>query len=103
MNYREIKPGDHLKKYVKCYYIFESLSDIPYEDKAFATGCIEIMFNIGSGRWQTVVDGKFVTTPPVELWGQIIHPLTFRSLGKNTMLGIRFFPHAAACFINDKI
>jgi len=103
MNYKEIKPCNSLKKYVKCYYIFESLSDVPYEDKAFATGCIEIMFNIGSGRWQTIVDGKFVTTPQVELWGQIIRPLTFRSLGKNTMLGIRFFPHTAACFINDKI
>lgn len=103
MNYREIIPCDQLKKYVKCYYIFEPPADAPYEDKAFATGCIEVMFNIGNGAWQTVVDGRYTTTSPIELWGQIIRPLSFRSIGKNTMLGIRFFPHTAACFINDTI
>ena len=43
------------------------------------------------------------TTPSIELWGQIIKPLPVKSIGKNTMLGIRFFPHAAAYFLNDKI
>jgi AraC-like DNA-binding protein len=103
MNYREIQPCESLKKYVKCYYIFESLSEVPYQDKAFATGCIELMFNIGNGKWQTAVNNEFITTPAIELWGQIINPLTFRSLSKNTMLGIRFFPHTASLFINEKI
>jgi AraC-like DNA-binding protein len=37
------------------------------------------------------------------LWGQIIKPLSFKSLGKNKMLGIRFYPHTAAIFMNDHI
>jgi len=73
------------------------------EDKAFATGCVEIMFNLGNGKWETAVGDKFVTTPPIELWGQVVRPLTFRSLGKNIMLGIRFYAHTACLFLNDSV
>ncbi|WP_276501323.1 response regulator transcription factor [Terrimonas pollutisoli] len=103
MAYKEFIPGDALKQYVKCYYIFESDSSAVFEDKAFATGCMEIMFNLGTGRWQTASGGDFKTTPHIELWGQIIQPLTFRSLGKNTMLGIRFYPHTASTFLNTDV
>jgi AraC-like DNA-binding protein len=101
MTYKEIQPGEILRDYVKCYYLYESDTNTSFEDKAFATGCVEIMFNLGTGTWQTEVNNDFVTTPPVELWGQIIKPLTFKSIGKNTMFGIRFFPHTASCFLNE--
>lgn len=101
MQYREIIPGHLLKQYVKCYYTYESDSDLAFEDTVFPSGCMEIIFNLGSGKWQTGYD--HVTTPPVEFWGQIVKPLPVKSIGKNTMLGIRFYPHAAACFINDEI
>lgn len=103
MNYSEIKPGNSLKQYVKCYYTYQSDSDITFEDTVFPSGCIEIIFNLGTGQWQTEAGNEFVTTPPVELWGQIIRPLPVKSIGKNTMLGIRFFPHAAAYFLNEKV
>ena len=103
MTYTEIAPGNSLREYVKCYYLYESDSDASFEDKAFATGCVEVMFNLGSGSWQTAVDGNFITTPSIELWGQIIQPLTFKSLGKNTMFGIRFFPHTASCFLRENM
>jgi AraC-like DNA-binding protein len=103
MAYKEFIPGEALKQYVKCYYVYESATSDVFEDKAFATGCIEVMFNLGNGRWQTGRDDKFISTPPVELWGQIISPLTFQSLGKNTMFGIRFYPHTASLFLNDEV
>lgn len=103
MHYQEFKPSKQLESYVKCYYLYESSADLSLEDRAFATGCIELMFNLGTGHWQTLVEDSFVTTPTIELWGQIIQPLNFRSLGKNTMLGIRFFPHTAACFLHEEI
>ena len=59
--------------------------------------------HLGTGTWQTAINNAFITTPPVELWGQIIKPLTFKSIGKNTMFGIRFFPHTAACFLNQNM
>lgn len=103
MLYKEFTPGDALKQYVKCYYIFESGTDTVFEDKAFATGCTEVMFNMGTNRWQTSLGADFTTTPRIELWGQVIQPLTFRSLGKNSMLGIRFYPHTASVFLNADI
>jgi AraC-like DNA-binding protein len=103
MKYQEYIPGDALKPYVKCYYVFESGVNAVYEDKAFATGCVEIMFNLGAGRWETAAAGIFTPTAEVELWGQVIDPLTFKSLGKNTMLGIRFYPHTASLFLNSDI
>jgi AraC-like DNA-binding protein len=102
-NYKEIKPGKILERYVKCYYVYDSDTDLPFTDKAFATGCIEIMFNLGTGMWQTEVDGNFTTTPLIELWGQIIKPLTFRTSGNNSMFGIRLFPHTASCFLDENI
>jgi AraC-like DNA-binding protein len=101
MLYQEFQPSDLLKPYVKCYYLMETSSDL--EDKAFATGCIEIMFNLGTGYWQVWSGNQFVTNPSIELWGQIIEPLAFRSIGHNVMLGARFFPHTAAFFLSGGI
>jgi AraC-like DNA-binding protein len=103
MHYKEIIPGERLKQYVKCYYIYESSTDAAFEDTVFPSGCLEIIFNLGTGKWQTATSGDFVTNPSIELWGQITQPLPIKSIGKNTMLGIRFYPHAAAYFLNDKV
>lgn len=103
MKYKEYIPCEALQRYVKCYYTYESDTNAVSNDKAFATGCVEIMFNLGTGRWQTLTGNEFKTTPFIELWGQIIQPLTFRSVGNNIMLGIRFYPHAAAVFLNEDV
>ena len=103
MKYKEIRPGNELKQYVKCYYVYESDTDVAFEDTVFPSGCMEIIFNLGTGKWQTAVGDAFATTPSIELWGQIIRPLPVRSIGKNTMLGIRFLPHGAAHFLKDKV
>lgn len=103
MNYREISPGERLKPYVKCYYLYESSSENSFVDTVFPSGYTEIIFNLGTGQWQTFTADQFVTTPSIELWGQIIKPLTVRSIGKNTMLGIRFFSHAMSCFVENNI
>ena len=103
MIYKEILPHENLRGYVKCYYLSEYDTDVVVQDKAFATGCMEIMFNLGNGTFQTGRDNHFETTPRIELWGQIINPLDFRSLGRNKMLGIRFHPHTAAAILGDRI
>lgn len=103
MKYQEIRPANVLKQYVKCYYIYESDSYVAFDDTVFPSGCVEIIFNLGTGNWQTAVGDDFITTPSIELWGQIIKPLPIKSIGRNTMLGIRLFPHAAAWFLNDEV
>jgi AraC-like DNA-binding protein len=103
MNYQEIKPDNRLKEFVKCFYIYESASSADFDDIVFPSGSVEIIFNLGTGQWQKKVGDVFHTNPAIELWGQIIQPLPIRSVGKNTMFGIRFFPHGAACFLKDAI
>ncbi|WP_205514155.1 helix-turn-helix domain-containing protein [Longitalea arenae] len=103
MTYYEIKPGKALQPYVKCYYVYASSTAAAFEDTVFPSGCIELVFNLGSGNWQTFTGETFVTTPAIELWGQLNRPLAIRSVGRNTMLGVRFHPHAAASLLSDQI
>jgi AraC-like DNA-binding protein len=109
MYYQEIIPDGRLKRYVKCYYSYVSDSAVAFEDTVFPSGSMEIIFNLGSGHWQiasgngqTTDSIAFQNTPPIELWGQITQPLPIRSVGRNTMLGIRFLPHGAALFLNEE-
>jgi AraC-like DNA-binding protein len=103
MKYTEIQPGQQLRSYVKCYFLFESEDSAGVNDTVFPGGNMEIIFNLGEGIWKSAVNDTFQTTPPVELWGQITRPLLVQAVGKNKMLGIRFFPHSAAFFLNEEL
>jgi AraC-like DNA-binding protein len=103
LEFKQFTPSDILKPYIRHYYIFESGSDIEFEDTVFPSGDMEVIFNLGEGTWETLVDNKFRKTPKIELWGQITKPLAIRSKGRHTMLGIKFFTHSASYFFNDGI
>lgn len=103
MIFKEFAPGERLKPYIKCLYYYESGSAVDYDDIVFPSGNTEIIFNLGQGHWQAKKDGAFYTTPPIELWGQITKPLSIKSLGENTMIGVRFYPHSAAYFFNESV
>ncbi|WP_338119784.1 helix-turn-helix transcriptional regulator [Paraflavitalea pollutisoli] len=102
MFYQEYQPGPPLRQYVKCYYLYESDSAVAFDDTVLPSGHMEIIFNLGDGQWQTAPDSDFLTHPAIELWGQIVRPLPVRSIGRNSMLGIRLFPQAAPFFLSDK-
>jgi AraC-like DNA-binding protein len=103
MKYTEIIPGERLKPYIKCYYTFESDSNVELDDTVFPGGHMEIIFNLGEGIWKSFVNQEFCPTPQVELWGKLTQPLPVKSVGRNMMLGIRFYAHSAACFLNEEV
>jgi AraC-like DNA-binding protein len=103
MRYTEYSPGSFLKDYVQCYFVCETDTAVFTEDKVFATGFVEIMFNLGDDGPQQLINGDFIKQPDIQLWGQTIQPFTFTSFGKHSMFGIRFFTHTAACFFNERI
>jgi AraC-like DNA-binding protein len=103
MEFKYYSPSDILKPYIKHYYVFESSSNIQFEDTVFPSGDMEIIFNLGQGTWESAVENKFSPTPGIELWGQITKPLVIRSTGRHTMLGIRFHTHSASYFLDDEI
>ncbi len=104
MNYKEFAPTDALKPFILAYYQLEIDEKENYSDTAFATGCIEMMFNIGGGTWQTkTVDGYHIH-PSSELWGQVLEPISFKATGKNNkMFGVRFYPESASLFLDDDV
>lgn len=103
MKYQEIIPGERLKQYIRCYYTFESDSNVELDDTVFPGGHMEIIFNLGEGIWQSAVNDVFQPTPDIELWGKLTQPLAVKSAGKNRMLGIRFYAHSAAYFFKEEL
>jgi AraC-like DNA-binding protein len=103
MIYQEFQPGSRLKPYVKSFFYYESSSGETFTDTVFPSGCMEIIFNLGTGEWQTSCRNSFDKTPRIELWGQIVKPLPIRSIGKNVMLGVRFYPYAAGSFFKENM
>jgi AraC-like DNA-binding protein len=103
MRYQEFSPNSFLKNYIQCYFVCETDTAVFTLDKVFATGFIEIMFNLGTDGPQQLINDDLINKPDVQLWGQTIKPFTFTSFGKHSMLGIRFFTHTAACFFSEPI
>jgi AraC-like DNA-binding protein len=103
MQYKEYKPSPPLEKYIKCYYTIVCEPDTLVEDKAFATGCVEVMFALRGAPWQTKAKGNFIKTSSIELWGQILQPLTFKISGQSEIFGIRFAPASAAFLLKEEI
>lgn len=99
MEFTYFPPSEILKPYIRHYYLFHSAQAAAFEDTVFPSGDMEIIFNLGEGTWSTPGN----TNPPIELWGQITKPLAIRSAGSHTMLGVKFFPHSAAYFLDDAI
>ncbi len=103
LKYKEYKPSKALETQIRCYYTLEC-EDLPIEeDWAFATGSMEVMFTLSGTPWQTKVNGSFTTTSWVELWGQILKPLSFRTTGRSEIFGIRFYPANAGLFLREDI
>ena len=103
MNYQEFKPTGILKDFIQCYFICETETNVLSEDKVFASGFLEIMFNLGTTSKQFSVNDNFVAEPDIQLWGQVLRPMVIKSFGKHSIFGIRFFSHTAACFFNESI
>lgn len=103
MNYNEYKPSKVLEPYVKCYYTLAYDEQTVVADYAFATGCMEVMFTLEGNPWQVKVKDSMVTTSPVQLWGQILQPLPFKTSGRNEVFGIRFYPTTPVFWLKENI
>jgi AraC-like DNA-binding protein len=103
MEFRHYEPADALKPYIRHYYLFVSEENTCYQDTVFPSGDMEVIFNLGSGIWESLQHSNFQDNPAVELWGQITKPLTIRSNGAHTMLGVRFFTHGTSFLLDEEI
>ncbi|MGN6394778.1 MAG: DUF6597 domain-containing transcriptional factor [Mucilaginibacter sp.] len=102
MRYKEYPASAALKNYVQCYFTCETDCAVTTVDSVYASGFAEIMFNLGDSP-QTLINAGQSARPRAQLWGQTIRPFTFTSSGKHAMLGVRFYPHTAACFFDEPV
>ncbi|MNV53607.1 hypothetical protein D3C71_1457610 [compost metagenome] len=68
MEFKHFLPSAILKPYIRHYYSFESDSATEFDDIVFPSGDMEVIFNLGDGTWESSAEGKFIKTPPIELW-----------------------------------
>lgn len=103
MVYREIMPAKPLQPYINCFWSIEDVRDHELSDISFPDGCLEMIFNMGAPVWHASDHEHFKVNPRVELIGQMTQPFSIRSNGTRSMLGVRFYPHTAGCFIQENI
>jgi AraC-like DNA-binding protein len=102
MAFKIIQPSAVLKPYVSCYFLFQTQQVLDMADTVYPSGVMEMIFNLGDGSWESMVENEYIKTPPVELWGQLTKPLNIRCKGRHTMLGVRLYTHTAAYFLDDE-
>jgi AraC-like DNA-binding protein len=101
MRYQEIAPQEYLRQYVKCFFIIESEAVVAYEAKVLPGGYPELIFNLSDIYLHSEKEERFNLTPPIDYLGQLTRPFAIKSKGEITMLGIRFYAHAAAYFLKE--
>ncbi len=103
MRYTETVPCDELSPFINCFWSIEDSSECELNDISFPDGCVEIIFNIGSPMFRAPEDHPFEKNPAVELIGQMTQSYRIKSVGKKHLIGVRFYPHTAACFLFENI
>ena len=103
MNYQEIVPHTQLLPYVKCFFIRETYEFVEFEARILPGGYPELIFNLSDIYLHSDKEKRFNLTPPIDYLGQLTRPMDIKSKGKITMIGIRFYAHATAYFLRERI
>ena len=103
MIYKETRPCKELQPYINCFWTIENSEEVELSDISFPDGCIEIIFNLGTSMHTLSENNQFVKNPVIEIIGQLTQPYIIQSNGKIYLLGVRFYPHTAACFIRENL
>jgi len=103
MRYQEIQPHEYLRQYVQCFFVRETDDFVDMEIKLLPGGNPELIFNLSDIYLHSEKDKRFLLTPPIDYLGQLTRPFPIKSKGKITMLGIKFYPHAASYFLRERM
>ncbi|HEY9259849.1 helix-turn-helix domain-containing protein [Chitinophaga sp.] len=95
-------PSHILKPYVQRYWVFSTDQDMTNQT-FFPSGFIDFAVNISNGSASTIINGRPIDMPKVEVLGQLTKP-TRLSVTKGTeVLIARIFPYANALFFPNPI
>jgi AraC-like DNA-binding protein len=94
MQYREIKPGPSVGRFVKCYWILEDHCPAPVVQTIVPDGRSELIINLAH-PFQHEIEGQWHAQPDIFFVGQITGPFLVRPQGPSTTIGVRFRPEGA--------
>ena len=94
MEYREIEPGNSVKRFVRCYWTLENHAPGCEVQRIVPDGRAELILNLGQ-PYSVFAAGVWRRQPECFFFGQITGPLLLRSCGPTHIIGLRFHPHTA--------
>lgn len=97
MDYLEVLPSIHLRKYIKCFWQLEHIEQF-IEDSSqpiFPDGNFELVFNLADRFQRFQTDGSIEIQPQTILVGQMRRAVKLKPTGKICLFGIRFQPAGA--------
>lgn len=103
-------PSHTLKPYVKGYWVFATEKDMTNQT-FFPSGYIDFAVNISNGSASTIINGRPIDMPKVEVLGQLTKPTRLTVVRGTEVLIARihpfanalFFPNPVSGFTNDSV
>ena len=97
MQYREIRPGPAVARYIQCYWLLEDDSPADAPQRIVPDGRPELILNFAQ-PFENYFRGAWHAQPDCFFVGQITGPMLLRAKGPARTLGVRFHPYGASQF-----
>ncbi|MGO4289717.1 helix-turn-helix domain-containing protein [Chitinophaga sp. RAB17] len=98
----QFSPSHILKPYVQGYWVFSTETDMT-DQTFFPSGYIDFAVNISGGSASTIINGRPIDMPKVEVLGQLTVPTRLSVTRGTEVLIARIHPHANALFFPNPI
>ena len=102
MHYAELEPGPALARYVRCIWSFEDEGGAGAPQRIVPDGRPELVVHCAE-PWREVDGSATVTQPRVLFAGQLTRPLWLQPGARSIVIGVRFHPAAAHCFLGTPL
>lgn len=100
MDYREVRPGPPLRRFLECFWFLsaEDADGAPPEP-VLPDGCTELIVHFGDPFRRVTAAGNFETQPRAFFVGEMTRPLVVQPSRRVRTMGIRFRPGGAYPFL----
>jgi len=95
-------PSAVLKPYVKEYFIIRVDKDLVNE-VFYPSGYLDFAVNISNGSVVTMINGRSIDMPKIEVLGHLTSPTRLSVAGGTSVLIARIYPHASSLFFPNPI
>lgn len=98
----QFAPADILKPYIKGYTVITTDQDLK-DEVFYPSGFVDFAVNISNGSAITIINGRAIDMPKVEVLGQLTVPTRLTVTRGTSVLIARIYPFANALFFPNSI